>query len=425
MFSLFRIYEASPHSFGGLEGIPVFRNIIKEMGFDPDNRSMDLTTPIGIGNRAGLDTARMMAVDGWNAQGDLTATQRNYIQPFSDYTGYTPKNSPWNIKFPFKWQPLLENNGRGFFFRQESVVPFAGSAIAFSMSREEVNRRTTKSPFARRSANVANALSKDIRTLKKLARGVLRVSANLTEEQRLFAEFFDNKGKSFRTAENPEAQPSIATALRFLIVAPALDLNLDEEMIYGMGTQIATFDSMVMAWKEKRRLDSARPTGQLMKFLFGDKKVKVWGGPGKGSVLIKPEEWHPYIRTMPHGEFPSGSACTCSVLVEHALINTNGTDEFPFEVTVPKGSSKFFPGLVPEKDVTLRLERLSDWGRLCGESRVWAGVHFAPSVTAGEKLCRGIGRSAQDFVDKLAAGELDAKWMEWLPKDVGRFWEED
>lgn len=405
--------------------MPEFRKIFKEMGQNPDDHSTDLSTPIGIGNRAGADTARMMAIDGWNSQGDLTTTQDNYVQPFADYTGYTPKNNPWKIKFPFKWQPFLENNGLGFFFRQESVVPFAGSAIAFSQSREQIRRRRLKSPFVRDSASAAKASPKDIRRLKKLAKDVFRASASLTEEQRVMAEFFDNKGKSFRTEENPDALPSIATALRFLILGPVLDLNMDEDMIYGMGAGIATFDSMVASWKEKRRHDLTRPTGQTMKFLFGDAKFKVWGGPGKDPVMIKAGEWQPYIRTMPHSEYPSGSACTCSTLVEHALINTNFTDNIPFEVTVPKGSSKFFPGQVPEKDVVLKINRLSDWAKLCGESRIWAGVHFAPSIKGGVDLCQGLGKASQDFVLKLAAGKLDPKWLGWLPKDVEKFWEED
>ncbi|KAI0563330.1 PAP2/haloperoxidase-like protein [Gracilaria domingensis] len=339
LYSIWRAYEASPQSFGGDSNIPIFRQLMTEMGLDPDNNSTDLTTPIGIGNRAGYDTARMMKIDGWNSDGDLTSTQSNYAQPFLDYTGYAPKNSPWKIRFPFKWQPLLEDNGRGFFFRQENVVPYAGQAIAFGFTREEMNDRKIDSPYVRPDAHAKLATKQDIRKLKSLAKEVLDTSATLTDEQRLLAEFFDNKAKAFRTEENPAGVPSIATALRFLILGPALDLSFDEDIMYGMGAAVATFDSMVAAWKEKRRHDLVRPTGQTMEFLFGNRKVNVWGGPGKGAVQIKAGEWQPLIRTMPHAEFPSGSACTCSTLVEHALANTNQTDEYPFEVTVPKGST--------------------------------------------------------------------------------------
>lgn len=424
LFALFRLYESSPHSFGGPSGIPLYRTVIEEMGFDPDDRSTDLTTPIGIGNRAGADTARLLKIDGWNSEGDLTATQENYLQPFQDYTNYTPKNNPWMLRFPLKWQPLLENNGRGFFFRQEHVTPYAGSAIAFSLTPDEVKKRTVKSPYERGSASVSKASRKDIKLLRKNAKAVFRASSKLTEKQRLFAELFDNKAKAFRTKENPAGVGSIATALRFFILGPGLDWSLDEEMIYGLGSNIASFDSMVTAWKEKRRVDAVRPTGQTMKFLFGDKKFKVWGGPGNGPVKIKAGEWEPYIRTMPHSDFPSGSSCACSTIVEYALLSAKGRDEFPYSFTIPKGSSKVHPGQVPENDVEIKFNRLSEWAQVCGESRLWAGVHFPPAIEAGHQLCAGIGRSAHQVVEKLVAGELDPKWMQWVG-DVEKFWEEE
>lgn len=97
-----------------------------------------MATPIGIGNRNGRDIARLMAVDGWNSEGDASGTPSSYKQPFADVTGYAPKNSPWKISFPFRWQPFLENNGQGFFFRQEHIAPQAGKAIAFGLTPEQV-----------------------------------------------------------------------------------------------------------------------------------------------------------------------------------------------------------------------------------------------------------------------------------------------
>eukprot|EP00178_Gracilaria_changii_P014855 TRINITY_DN416_c0_g2_i1.p1 TRINITY_DN416_c0_g2~~TRINITY_DN416_c0_g2_i1.p1 ORF type:complete len:561 (+),score=99.98 TRINITY_DN416_c0_g2_i1:106-1683(+) len=423
VFAVFRVYEASPQSFGDDSRIAEYRKAIEELGYDPDDNSTDMTTAVGIGNRAGRDTARLMLMDGWNSQGDLSGTQDNYLLPFRDYTGYVPKNSPWKIRFPFRWQPLLENNGLGFFFRQESVTPFAGSAIAFSQTKQEMNRRKLRLPFARPNAPVHRALKRDVRLLKKLATDVLNTSAHLTEEQRIYAELFDNKIKAFKQGEDEVL--GISTAIRFAILAPNLDFNIDQEMIYTLASGIAAFDSMVAAWKEKRRLDAVRPTGQTMKFLFGDAKVKVWGGPGKDPVEIDAGEWQPYIRTMPHAEFPSGSSCTCSTIVEHALVTTNFTDDMPLEFTIPKGSSRFYPGEVPENDMVVKIDRLSDWSKLCGQSRLWAGVHFEPSIKAGENLCRGIGKASQDVVDQLVAGKLDAKWLSWLPEDFERFWEED
>lgn len=424
ILAIFRIYEASPQSYGGPSRLEAFRDILRTRGLDPENRSMDTTTAVGIGNRAGADVARLMAIDGWNEKGDIRGTPPNYRQPFADYTGYTPRNNPWKIKFPFRWQPVLENNGFGFFSRQESVIPFAGSAIAFSQTKDEMARRKVKSPFQKRSASVKTATQSDIDLLRSLAKGVLRTSKKLTEEQRIYAEMFDNKIKGFRTADNVFL-PGIALAFRFVLLPPALDWDMEQDMVYALSSGIAAFDSMVASWKEKRRLDAVRPTGQTMEFLFGNSTFKVWGGPGKEDVRIKAEEWLPYIRTMPHAEFPSGSACTCSTLLENALVNTNNREDFPYKVSVPKGSSKFYPGMVPEKDFEINIEKLSDWDRLCGQSRLWAGVHFKPSIMAGKELCSGIGKDSQDFVVKLLNGVWDAKWLTWLPANVERFWEED
>eukprot|EP00178_Gracilaria_changii_P003176 TRINITY_DN1464_c0_g1_i1.p1 TRINITY_DN1464_c0_g1~~TRINITY_DN1464_c0_g1_i1.p1 ORF type:complete len:530 (-),score=113.08 TRINITY_DN1464_c0_g1_i1:514-2103(-) len=425
LYALYRVYEASPHSFGGESGLPPFRELMRELGHDPDDESTDMTTPIGIGNRAGWDTARLMNIDGWNAEGDLTGTQHNYKQFFADYTDYTPFNDPWRIKYPFKWQPMLENNGRGFFFRQEFVAPYAGSAISFSLSPEQVEKRKVKSPYKKDTATAKDALPRDIKLLRREARKLLRTSETMSEKQRVFAELFDNKAKAFRTKENPAGIGSIATAVRFDIVGPALDLNLDDEIIYGLGSNFASFDSLITAWKEKRRVDAIRPTGQTMKFLFGNRKFKVWGGPGKKPVLIKAGEWQPYIRTMPHSDIPSGSSCSCTAVVEYALANTKGRDFFPYKFTVPKGSSKFYPGQVPSEDMEIEINRLSEWAELCGKSRLWAGVHFEPAIEAGAKLCTGIGQASQDLMDKLVSGKPDFTWLKWLPQNVERFWEED
>lgn len=425
LYALLRVYEASPQSFGGPSGLPSFRKLLSDRGLDPDDRSMDTATVIGIGNREGTDTARLMSIDGWNAAGDLTSTADLYKLPFQDYIGYSPVNTPWELKFPFRWQPLLETDGLGFFFRQEHVTPYAGRGIAFSMTPRDVRRRKVASPFLRPNASGKKLLKKDLVKLRKHAKGVFKVSRQLTERQRLLAELFDNKVSAFRTDENPLGVASIGPAVRFFVLGPGLDFNLDEEIIYGLGANIASFDAMVAVWNEKLRHDAVRPTGQAMEFLFGQEKFTVAGKPYGPSVRIKAGEWQPYIRAMPHSEFPSASSCACSALIEHALTVTKGRDVFPYNVTFPKGSSRYFPGEFPRENITVAIDRLSEWSTLCGMSRLWAGVHFEPAIDAGVKLCKGIGTNAQEVVNTLLAGRVDENWMSWLPRGTDRFWEWD
>lgn len=60
------------------------------------------------------------------------------------------------------------------------------------------------------------------------------------------------------------------------------------------------------------RHDLPRPTS-IIHDIFGDSEVETYAGPGEGAQTIKASEWEPFIRTMPHSEFPSASACMCKV----------------------------------------------------------------------------------------------------------------
>lgn len=422
LYALLRVYEASPQSYGGASGLPKFRELFQDRGLDPFDTSIDTSSPIGVGNREGFDTARLAAVDKWNDDGLRTATQPLYALPFQDYSEYTPRNTPWSIRFPFRWQPLLETNGVGFFFRQEHVVPFAGDTLSFTITPQQLNRRRVKSPYIRPDATVKTALGRDWSLLRREARQVFKTSRKLTEKQRLLAELFDSKFNAFKTQEDPFGTASIAAAVRFFILGPALDFSLDREVIYGLAANIASFDAMIAVWREKRRQDAIRPTGQTMNLLFGNQTFTVAGAPYEKPVVITAGEWQPYIRTMPHSEFPSASACTCSAIIEHALVVTGGRDEIPYNVTILKGSSKFASGF-PREDVTIPINRLSEWSQLCGVSRLWAGVHFEPAVEAGKELCAGIGERAEEVVQSFVAGKGDMTWLSWLEEGTDRFWE--
>lgn len=340
LYALLRVYEASPYSFGGPSGLPIFRKLLCDRGLDPTDTSVNASSPVAVGNREGFDTARLLALDKWNADGSLTSTQPLYALPFQDYTDYTPRNTPWKIRFPFRWQPLLETNNIGFFFRQEHVTPFAGDTIAFTMTPQQLRKRRVASPYVRPDVTVKNALGRDWATIRKSARKVYKTSRLLTEKQRLLAELFDNKVSAFRTSENPFGTPSIGSVIRFFLLGPQLDFGIDEDTIYSLAANIASYDAIVTVWKEKRRHDAIRPTGQTMELLFGEKKFAVSGEPYGPPVKIQAGEWQPYIRTMPHSEFPSASACACEALVEHALVVTRGRDVFPYNVTIAQGSSR-------------------------------------------------------------------------------------
>lgn len=53
--------------------------------------------------------------DGWNADGKTGCTAN--CRAFSDTSGYFPRNHPGSSTQADYWEPLLEDNGKGFFFR--------------------------------------------------------------------------------------------------------------------------------------------------------------------------------------------------------------------------------------------------------------------------------------------------------------------
>lgn len=59
------------------------------------------------------------------------------------------------------------------------------------------------------------------------------------------------------------------------------------------------------------RHDLPRPPSVITD-LFGDTEVLSYAGED-GLAYIKASEWESFIRTMPHSEFPSASACICQV----------------------------------------------------------------------------------------------------------------
>lgn len=61
-----------------------------------------------------------------NQLGDMATrmSKRKYNRiPYSDYTGYTPKNTAHELKDPSSWQPTLMSTGIGLFKSQEFVTP--------------------------------------------------------------------------------------------------------------------------------------------------------------------------------------------------------------------------------------------------------------------------------------------------------------
>lgn len=357
-----------------------WRQILIDVGLNPDDNSSDLSTAVGIGNTAGKAVVAGRARDGFNRDGDEGGEKYN-LKRYYDYTGYEPFNTAFDLKDPDRWQPKIVTQGGGLFQIQKSVTPQWGKTKAFSY--DDAKAFSAPAPTAKWRSN-PNAYRQQVDE-------VIDASANLTDYQKMSAEFFNHKFASLGRGGD--------------FVRRKHGMSLERFVQYDFLLQVASFDGGIVTWQEKAKYDTVRPWSAI-RFLYGKKKLRAWGGPGKGTVNdITGNEWESYLPVADHPEYPSGSSCFCAA---HAQASRRflGTDEFGWTVARPRGSSTIEPGITPAQDVTLDYPTFTAFEAECGKSRLWGGVHFKSAYEEGRELCGPIGDLAYEFADRHIRGDV-------------------
>ena len=142
---------------------------------------------------------------------------------------------------------------------------------------------------------------------------------------------------------------------------------------------------MLLAWKEKVRHDLIRPTSLVQ--ALGDEEVTSFAG------MHKAKDWVPYIRVMPHAEYPSGSGCICLAVAQ--FIDAFLSDQYgdpSIETTWDIDS------------ISHTFGNMMDLVHTCGESRLWGGMHFSKSVPDSYQLCDGVGTQGYNNLMKPLLG---------------------
>lgn len=362
---------------------PNWRDMMTSVGLDPDDNSLDTTTPVGIGNSAGLAIVAARENDGMNQLGNEGNRDFNRM-PYADYTGYEPVNTAYELRDPSRWQPNLNSRGNGIFQIQQFVTP--QWALTTPYSYQTPNQFSVPAPEKSRLKGKNGRAG-----YVQQANEVLAISASLTDYQKAAAELFNDKLRSIGTSA--------------MFVYDTANMTLDEFVHYDFMTNVAAFDGGIATWKEKAKYDAVRPFSAI-RYLYKDQLVTAWGGPGKGTANIPASQWRSYINTADHPEYPSASSCFCQA---HAQASRRflGSDQFGWSVTVPAGSSLIEPGLTPAQDVVLGpWNTWTEFSQECGQSRVWGGVHFPDAVTAAQNMCGPIGDIAYEFVQAHVAGAV-------------------
>jgi hypothetical protein len=359
-----------------------WREMLASAGLDPDDAQVNTTTPTGIGNAAGMAVVAARERDGMNQLGDEGRRVHN-LQPYADYTGYAPVNTPDKLKDPSRWQPLVVSSGNGIFHVQQFVTPQLRLTRPYSIGNP--NRYHAPVPQASNPKGPHG-----LQAYKVQADEVLAASANLTDYQKMVAELFDNK--------------LLSLGFSALFMSQSRNLTFDEFVHYDFLTNMAAFDAAIILWNEKVRHDAVRPVTAI-RHLYGNRPVTAWGGPGKGTRSDLPaSQWRSYLGTADHPEYPSGSAGFCAA---HAQASRRyfGSNDFGWFVPTPAGSSRVEPGLTPQADITLGpWLTWDDFEEECGQSRHWGGVHFLSAIAEARNLVRHVGDTAYEFLQAHISG---------------------
>ena len=239
----------------------IFDQLMAELGFDPNNTTTDPTTPTGIGNLSAEALMAFRRTDG-----------SNQLNGYVDTTNYQPVNTnSSNITDIAKWTPEFvpidsDSNLQQFL----TVTPFA-------LNSPNAVRPVAPEPFllvegatvdlSARTITLSNGdvipissaiVGTDVnagaiinQAFIEQAEDLIVISAGLTDEQKLIAEFWeDDSGTSFPPG----------TWMTFGQFVSARDNNtLDEDVVLFFALGNAVFDAVVATWEAKVFYDYVRP----------------------------------------------------------------------------------------------------------------------------------------------------------------------
>ena len=165
---------AAYHSLRGMlpQREEVWLTLLTDFGLDPMVDGMDTTNAAGIGVAAGKGAVEARLYDGMNQAGGYTNS-----------TDYAPVNTVYELVDPSRWQPAIKQQRLGTYTVQTFVTPQLANVEPYA----DFNPRDFRHP----APTASDAENWD--DYKAQVDQILAASANLTDEQKMMAELFDNK----------------------------------------------------------------------------------------------------------------------------------------------------------------------------------------------------------------------------------------
>jgi hypothetical protein len=235
---------------------------------------------------------------------------------------------------------------------------------------------------------------------------VVQITNNLTDEQKMIAEFWAGGPGSV-------SPPCIAVVMWSLFIRALGKSRLvmyDTYFFSGLEMCIHVFEAGRLIWGLKKQYMQARPIQEIRAAYRGQTLKNGFG------VEVLGESWTPFQEsdfvTPPFADFPSGHSGFSQVFAEvmgkwfGAAIPTTprltdvdlslispvlaSTTQLVFPTFImPAGESQIQPGgAVPANDVTLSWKRWQDLADSAGISRKYGGIHATSAHTGSQALGR-------------------------------------
>jgi len=408
-------YQVLKDLFPEQEGI--FNELMIALGIDPNNSTTDTNTAAGVGNVTAAALLEFRHQDGSNQLGiDPLGTEG---VPYSDISGYQPINSPEAIIDIERWTPEHVSIDDPTSPAQQFLTPHWGDVTTFGTEAVEQLLPPDPEPFLLVEGEVdlqAKTITLADGTVLEInknligtvinpefieqAEQIVEFSANLTDEQKIIAEFWENGGG---TAYPPGTWMTFG---QFVSARDENTIDQDAQLFFALAN--SQMDAGIATWGVKAAYDYTRPVrairelgnlGLIGEFdeELGGYAIEAWGGPEHGTQRILATNFITYQTpgshpSPPFAEYVSG----------HSTFSTAGAtvlrlfagEEFGGEITVEVGSSHFEPGTTPVEEITLEWETFQDAADQAGISRLYGGIHFEDGNLNGQAIGLEIGENA-------------------------------